>query len=189
MKNILFINSCVRPESRTNRLTRHLLSKLSGNVTELTLAKEQLKPLDNEALCTRNRFCDAGDFSDPMFKYAKEFRDADEIVIAAPYWDLMFPSSLRTYFELVTVCGLTFSYSEDGAPVGLCAAKSCHYVTTAGGEIGEYDFGFRYVEALCRSFYGIQNIRQYKAEKLDICGENAEEILRRAMAEIDDIRF
>lgn len=42
-----------------------------------------------------------------MFKYAKQFAEADEIVIAAPYWDLAFPATVRIYFEAITVTGIT----------------------------------------------------------------------------------
>ena len=37
---ILFINACVRPESRTAELTRHPLDRLDGEITEVDLYKE-----------------------------------------------------------------------------------------------------------------------------------------------------
>ena len=46
---ILYINACVRDESRTDRLARRLLDKL-GEYTELKLAEENLKPLDKGPL-------------------------------------------------------------------------------------------------------------------------------------------
>ena len=51
---ILYINACVRDESRTDRLARRLLDKL-GEYTELKLAEENLKPLDKGALEYRYR--------------------------------------------------------------------------------------------------------------------------------------
>lgn len=39
---ILFINACVRPESRTMKLSRHLLNRLDGEITEIDLYKEEL---------------------------------------------------------------------------------------------------------------------------------------------------
>ena len=47
---ILFINACVRPESRTMKLSRHLLNRLDGEITEIDLYKEELLPLYNEGL-------------------------------------------------------------------------------------------------------------------------------------------
>ena len=40
MKKILFVNACVRPESRTMILARHLLAKLEGEIEELDLGAE-----------------------------------------------------------------------------------------------------------------------------------------------------
>jgi hypothetical protein len=40
--NILFINACVRKQSRTHVLAKDILSKMQGNITELDLAKENL---------------------------------------------------------------------------------------------------------------------------------------------------
>ena len=37
MNNILFVNGCVRGDSRTLMLARKVLSKISGNITELKL--------------------------------------------------------------------------------------------------------------------------------------------------------
>ena len=50
MNNILFINACVRKESRTKELADVVLSKLQGTITEVNLEKENLKPLNLERL-------------------------------------------------------------------------------------------------------------------------------------------
>ena len=46
----LYINCCVREDSRTNRLARAVLQKLGGDFTELKLYEENLKPLDRGTL-------------------------------------------------------------------------------------------------------------------------------------------
>ena len=132
----------------------------------------------------RNRAVQENDFSDPAFDAAKEFAAADGIVIAAPYWDLMFPAVLKSYLEHITVSGITFRYSDQGRPVSLCRAKKLYYVTTAGGFIGAHDFGFSYVEALAKNFFGIREIHRYAAEGLDIFGTDVEQIMSKAKAEI-----
>ena len=121
----------------------------------------------------------AKNFSKSTFSLARQFAAAETIVIAAPYWDLMFPSVVKTYLESVTVNGLTFAYGENGIPYGLCKGKRLIYVTTAGGPIFK-NFGFDYVCTLAHSFYGINDVKCISAEKLDIRGANAEEILRKA---------
>ena len=110
---------------------------------------------------------------------ANQFASADIIVIAAPYWDLMFPSVVKTYFEKITINGLTFAYSKEGIPCGLCKAKRLIYVTTSGGPI-HYDFGYDYVASLSKCFYGIKDVSCVKAEGLDIYGANVSSIMENA---------
>ena len=184
MDRILFVNACVRPQSRTLKLARFLLSRLPGQVTEVDLNITPVPPLDREGLNRRDALLAAQDFSAPMLRHGVQFSDADTVVIAAPYWDLMFPALLKAYLESVTVSGLTFRYTEDGRPATLCRARRLIYVTTAGGPIGSFDFGFQYVSALARGFFEIPEIHCIKAEGLDIVGADAEGILRRAEQEI-----
>ena len=103
------------------------------------------------------------DYSDPMFDLAKQFAEADRIVIAAPYWDLSFPASLKQYFEQINVQGITFVYTPEGVPQGLCRAKQLLYVTTAGGNYVPEEFGFGYVKALAQNFYGIPDVQMFQA--------------------------
>jgi FMN-dependent NADH-azoreductase len=105
-------------------------------------------------------------------------------VIAAPYWDMMFPAVLKNYLENILVSGITFCYSDQGRPQSLCKAKALHYVTTAGGFIGQNDFGFTYAQALSQSFFGITEIHRYSAEGLDIFGTDVEAVMRQAKLEI-----
>ena len=63
--------------------------------------------------------------------------------------------ALKAYLENITVSGITFEYSDQGIPQSLCKAKTLHYVTTSGGYIGQNDFGFSYVKALAKNFFGI----------------------------------
>lgn len=184
MNHILFIDACARPCSRTRALAQHVLKKLSGQVEQLRLYEAQLQPLDWAALQERSACAAAGDLSAPTFRYAKQFASADEIVIAAPYWDLLFPAILRTYLEAVTVTGITFRYTPEGIPEGLCRARRLVYVTTAGGPIGDRNYGFDYVRALARSFYGIQEVCCVAAEGLDLVGADAEAIIEQAKERI-----
>ena len=66
----------------------------------------------------------------------------------------------------------------------MCKAKALYYVTTAGGFIGQNDFGFAYVKALAQNFFGIPEIHRYAAEGLDIFGADAQAIMDKAKAEI-----
>ena len=179
----LYINCCVREESRTDRLAQAVLHKLGEDFTELNLYEENLHPLDRETLNKRTALIDQGDYSDPIFDYAKQFTNADTIVIAAPYWDLSFPSTLKIYIENIYATGIVSSYDESGMPVGLCKAKELYYVTTAGGP---YDptYSYGYIGSLAKNFFSIPETHLVKAEMLDIIGNDAEEILNREINRI-----
>ena len=119
---ILFINACVRKESRTRRLAEKLLLKLDRPYEEIRLDRLNFPAVTEEYLRMRDRLITETDFTDPMFDLARQFAEAETIVIASPYWDLSFPASLKQYLELVNVVGISFRYTEEGIPVGLCRA-------------------------------------------------------------------
>ncbi len=45
MEKILFVNSCVREESRTYRLAGAVLECLDGDITQLDISEADIKPL------------------------------------------------------------------------------------------------------------------------------------------------
>ena len=183
---ILFVNGCVRENSRTRELAHAVLESLPDTVEELRLYPDGPAGLDAEKLSLRDELLAAKTYDHPMFRFAKQFSGADTIVMAAPYWDLAFPAKIRAYLEEITVSGITFRYGENGIPQGLCKAKKLIYVTTSGGPIFQ-DFGFEYVKTLALLFYGIRDVALVKAEGLDIWGNNPDEILEQAKRKIPTI--
>ena len=173
--SILFINACVREESRTLVLARNFLKNKTGEIVEIDLNTEAIEPLDRQTLAKREQLIRAEQWDDPMLRFAKQFAAADEIVIAAPFWDLSFPAKLKIYLEHVAVSGITFRY-ENGRPLGLCHAKRLTYITTSGGPIFE-DFGYTYIRALARNFYGIRETRAIRATELDVKMISAKDLL------------
>ena len=186
-KMVLFINACARPQSRTLALAAKAAEKLSDSIEMLKLFEEDIKPLDYNTLFMREKLIEKSDFSDNMFRFARQFKDADEIIIAAPYWDLSFPAFLKCYTEAICVNGLTFHYNEKGIPEGLCKAKRLIYFTTAGGYIPDYNYGYNYVKQLCTDFFGIKNTICIKAEGLDIQGADVKKIMKSAEEEAEQI--
>jgi len=177
---ILFIDACVRKESRTRRLAEKLLLKLDRSYETIRLHEISFPIADEEFLIKRDRLVSEGRLDDAMFDLARQFSEAECIVIAAPHWDLSFPASLKQYLEQVNVVGISFRYSEEGVPIGLCKAKELYYVTTAGGSFAPEEFGFGYVKALAQNYYGIQECKLIKAVGLDIVGADVEAIMRSA---------
>ena len=179
MSETLFINACARENSRTLELAKHVLDKIGGEFDEVNLYQSDISPLDAEGLMKREIAASVKDFSDSRFDLARQFASAKTIVIAAPYWDLTFPSVLKIYFETITVNGLTFVYGEKGIPSGLCKAERLIYVTTSGGPIIK-NFGYEYACALAKMFYSIEAVKYISAEGLDIHGVDVEAILQSA---------
>ena len=186
MSKNLFINACVRENSRTLELAKDVLNKIGGEFEEVVLYQTDISPLDNTGLVERTAAFETKDFSNSRFDLARQFASAKTIVIAAPYWDLMFPSVLKVYFETITVNGLTFGYNEKGIPTGFCKAERLIYVTTAGGPIIK-NFGYDYAAALAKTFYGIKDVRCISAEGLDIHGADVASILMNAKSSMMDL--
>lgn len=179
----LYINACVRKESRTARIAQAFLQTLGGTVEEVRLSDLDLQPLSEERLARRTRLIASGDFSDPMFDLAKQFAAAENIVIAAPFWDLSFPSILKVYIENIYVTGIVSRYGADGRPQGLCKAQTLHYVTTVGGPYVP-DFSYGYISTLAKDFLGIPETRLIKADMLDIDGTDAENVVADVIRQI-----
>jgi len=187
MDKILYINSCVREESRTNKLAKYLLDKLNGNIEEVNLNKENIRPLNSSLLKKRDKLREINDYNDDLFKYAKQLKDADIVVISSPYWDLSFSSLLKIYFENVNIGGITFGYDEKGNIKSLCHIKKLYYVTTAGGYIQSDEYGFGYVKSMFNTFYNVDDISYIKAEGLDIYGNNIDNIMNFAKMDIEKL--
>ena len=188
-KSVLFVNACVRKESRTKRLAENLLSKLGEPYEEICLEKIAFPLVNEEYLNKRDQLISSGNFQSTMFDLARQFSEAETIVIAAPYWDLSFPAMVKQYLELINVVGITFKYSAEGIPVGLCKAGSLFYVSTAGGSYVPDAFGFGYVKALAENYYGIQDVRKIEAVGLDIAGADADAIMADAMAVLAEMEL
>jgi FMN-dependent NADH-azoreductase len=185
---ILYINACVREKSRTKQLADRLVSKMGGEAVELYLGGIVFPEVDEAFLKNRDRLIAAGEFRNPLFDLARHFAEADQIVIAAPYWDLSFPSVLKQYFEQINVSGITFMYTSDGYPKGLCKAGKLYYVMTAGGMYVPEEFGYGYVKALANGFYNIRDVILIKAVGLDIDGADVDGIMQEALRDIE-VRF
>ncbi len=183
---LLYINACVRKESRTKILADYLVAKLNASSKEIHLPSLGLKPLNETDLYRRDQLIAAQDFNNPLFDLAKDFAAADTIVIAAPYWDLSFPTWLKLYIEHININNLVFKFSPQGEVIPLCHAQKLYYVTTKGGYNTD-DFGFEYIKALAQNFYGIKNVHLIKAEGLDIYGADVAQQITLAQSDIDNL--
>jgi len=182
---VLFVNACVRAESRTKRLAAKLLDRL-GEYTEVDLNEAGLEPLSGKTLKERSAYIESGNYDSPMFDYSRQFAEADKIVIAAPFWDLSFPAILKTYLENIYVSGIVSRYGVDGRPSGLCKADKMYFVTTSGGPYFP-EYSYNYLKTLATEYFGIRETYLIKAEMLDVEGFDPESILLQAESEIDSM--
>ncbi len=182
----LFINACVRNESRTKELTAELLRQIGNETEELKLEEVVFPKTDEAFLKKRDMLIAEGRFDDDTFSLARQFAAADKIVIAAPYWDLSFPAVLKQYIEHINVVGITFRYTPEGIPEGMCKADKLYYVMTAGGNFVPEEFGFGYIKALAQNFYGIKDVCLIKATGLDIYGADAGKIMNKAIESLPE---
>ena len=138
------------------------MNTLNAPHTRLRLEECVFPTVDEAFLEKRDRLLREGDFDNPVFAYARQFAQADEIIIAAPFWDLSFPAVLKSYLEQINVVGITFRYTPEGA----------------GGEFFPEQYGFGYIQALAQNFYHIKDVKLIKATGLDIEGATVEKILQ-----------
>lgn len=186
---LLVVDACMRGEaSRTRRLYEKLVESQAKDyeVEILKLAEEDLRPMSGADTDMRAELAGEGQMDHPMFRYAKQFKNADCVIVAAPYWDLSFPSALKVYFEHISVTGITFGY-EGAACVGYCKAKKIIYLSTCGGFLQGVHLGAEYVKALGEMF-GICHFQEFCVEGLDIDPTQAETLMaegfKRMMSEI-----
>ena len=182
---ILYVNACVRKDSRTGSLAEKLLSRLGRPFEEVRLEDVSFPAVNEEYLNMRDQLIAEKEYQNPMFDLARQFSEAETIVIAAPYWDLSFPAILKQYLEMINVVGITLKYSEEGVPVGLCRAGRLFYVTTAGGFYAPEEYGFGYVKALAQNYYGIQDVRKIEVLGLDIYGADVDAIMASAADQLE----
>lgn len=171
---LLFIDGCITlrgPDSRTRALAEAFLSAFreahpQADVETVSLETLDIRPFLPPALREREALAEARDFSGPVFALARQFYRADSIVVAAPFWDLTFPSVLRVYIEHISACGLTYHYEADGCH-GDCGASRLLYLTTGGDFEKPDSLGVLYWKQLCAMF-GIPRFDCVFAGGLDV---------------------
>lgn len=192
-KTILVIDACVRQEeSRTRKLMDVAVTELKTQHPDwkweiLNLMEEDLKYWTTETLKERDRHLAAGEYDHPLFRYGNQFREADGIVVAAPFWDLSVPAVLKVYIENISAQGITFDCNENGL-YGICHGAWMLFLTTRGAmwEGGDMEQGSPYMEALSK-FFGIDQYHYVYADGLDIQGLDHAAIMEDAIEQTKEI--
>ena len=185
---LLSVDCCISQrgkDSRTRALADAFLeafraSHPTAEVETVEPAALGLRSFDPEMLNDRDALAGIGAWDAPVFEEARRFRAADGIVVAAPFWDLSFPSVLRTYIEYICANGLTYHYDETGCH-GDCRAERLVYLTSGGDFEREDSVGVVYWRQLAAMF-GIPRFDYVFAGGLDACPDTAEETLTASCA-------
>jgi FMN-dependent NADH-azoreductase len=183
---LLFVDSCISQrgeDSRTRALADAFLEAFWARhpdavVERLRLEGMRLCPFDEQMLNERDALAGEGAFDAPVFDLARQFRDADAILVAAPFWDLSFPAMLRIYIEHISANGLTFHYDADGCH-GDCRAARLVYLTSGGDLEREDSLGMLYWKQLS-AMYGIPRFDYVFAGGLDLDPSRTPEIVEAA---------
>lgn len=183
MKNIIFIDACMRAGSRTKRIAERIIEELSGRyrIETIRLGEAEYPVVDNRILEERNN----GTVPKAHAELAGRIAAADRIVIAAPFWDMSFPSALKVFFENMSLFGITFD-SNDKECYGLCKAEKVMYITTRGMDISTGDpleQATPYIRALSH-LWGWGELTVISAQNMDYSSpEEIEERISKAIGE------
>lgn len=184
MKKLLYIDACIRDEeSRTKRIATPIVEALKEkyDVETLCLNELNLSIVQKELITKRMN----GVIDKDVMTWAESVRDADRIVISAPFWDMSIPAALKNFFELCSIFDVTFK-SDEKTCYGNCKAEKMLYITTRGMDIptgDELDQGTSYLKALSW-LWGIGPLQVVSAQNMDYVSEEViDEKIRVAVEE------
>ena len=184
---LLFVNCCISQRGGASRtkaladafLTAFRASHPGAEVEEVTPeALLALKPFNAEMLNRRDALAAENAFDAPVYALARQFRAADAVAVAAPFWDLSYPAALRTYIEYISANGLTYHYDAAGCH-GDCAAGHLGYLTSCGDVEREDSVGVIHWRQLAAMF-GIPQFDSVFAGGLDARPDTAGDTLTAA---------
>ena len=183
MKKLVYIDACMRAGSRTKRIASPIIAELRKrySVETVDLTKNIYPIVDNYILDDRNQ----GIVPAEHMALAKRIAAADRIVIAAPFWEMSFPSALKVFFENMSLFGVTFD-TNDKECYGLCKAEKVLFITTRGMNISTGDpleQATPYIKALSH-LWGWGELTVVAAQNMDYSSaEGIEDRIKAAVAE------
>lgn len=172
MKKIVYINCCIRGnDSRTLKIAQPIIQDIRkyAEVVEINLAELDLKPY-NKALYSEKA---NGYIEHRYIEYSKLVADSDGLIIAAPFWDMSFPSQLKTFLEGISLFDVMF-ISDDKQCIGIAKCPFMLFITTRGMNIpqgNELEQATPYLKALCW-LWGIKDFQCVDAYNFDYLSED-----------------
>ena len=166
MDRLIFIDATMRDESRTRRIARPIIEELGKRyeIKRISLDGADFPAVGSRILNDRNN----GIVPEEYAEMARRIAAADRIVIAAPFWDMSFPSALKVFFENMSLFHITFD-SDNTHCYGLCKCSKVLYITTRGMDIHTGDpleQATPYIRALSY-LWGLGDLFVISAENMD----------------------
>ena len=173
MKKIIYVNAIIRKdESRTKRLADGIISSIKDEVElkEINLNELPLNPY-NEV--TYEDKVNNGT-EELFYNLSKEIAECDGLIIASPFWDMSFPSLLKSFLEKISLFDVMF-VSDDKRCIGIAKCPFMYYIVTRGMDIedgDELEQGTPYLKALCW-LWGIKIFKVTSASNFDYLPSDA----------------
>ena len=163
----MVIDACMRDgDSRTRRILEPLVAELGKRyeIETVRLDGGDYAAVGRKVLAERS----SGYVPEETVALARRLAGADRIVIAAPFWDMSFPSALKVFFENMSLFHITFD-SDNTHCYGLCKCSKVLYITTRGMDIHTGDpleQATPYIRALSY-LWGLGDLFVISAENMD----------------------
>ena len=183
MKKVFYVDACLRTGSNTRKIADAIIAKLAERyeVETIRLLENAFPVVNNDILNDRAN----GIVPDEYVEMAKKLADADRLVIAAPFWDMSFPSALKVFLENMSLFNVTFGSNEKEC-YGLCKAEKVLYITTRGMNINTGDAleqATPYIKAIGK-LWGLGELHVISAQNMDYSTEEQKaEKVRNAIEE------
>ena len=183
MKKLFYVDACLREGSNTKKIADAIFDELSDKyeMETVRLSDCSFPIVNNDILNDRAN----GIVPEEYVEMAKKLAAADRLVIAAPFWDMSFPSALKVFFENMSLFNVTFT-SDEKECFGLCKAEKVLYITTRGMNIStgdDLEQATPYIKALSK-LWGLGELYVISAQNMDYCTEEQrEEKIKNAIEE------
>ena len=170
MRKIFYVDACLRTGSNTKKIADAIIAKLAEryDIETVRLSEHTFPVVNNDILNDRAN----GIVPDEYVAMAKKLADADRLVIAAPFWDMSFPSALKVFLENMSLFNVTFGSNEKEC-YGLCKAEKVLYITTRGMNISTGDTleqATPYINAIGK-LWGLGKLHVISAQNMDYSTE------------------
>ncbi len=170
MKKLFYVDACLREGSNTKKIADAIIAKLSEKyeVETIRLSENSFPVVNNDILNDRAN----GIVPEEYVKMARNLADADRLVIAAPFWDMSYPSALKVFLENMSLFNVTFASNEKEC-YGSCKAEKVLYITTRGMNIStgdDLEQATPYLKAIGK-LWGLGEMHVISAQNMDYSTE------------------